>query len=167
MAQPASANCRSWRKDFNAYWPLRNKATPKHCSAFLRWRIDDYRQMRETDRPECYQRPWPENSACGRMGGGSGNFRRLSASAFRHNRATCLAVSAFVQPAFAGQSVGLDLVQLSAAASLVSSPPCSPILPSGNFISPDIEMPNELSPPASGREAIIASPAEWLPFASV
>jgi hexosaminidase len=31
-------------KDFNAYWPLRNKATPKHCSAFLRWRIKDYRQ---------------------------------------------------------------------------------------------------------------------------
>ena len=31
-------------KDFNAYWPLRNKATPKHCSAFLRWRIEDYRR---------------------------------------------------------------------------------------------------------------------------
>ena len=29
-------------KDFNAYWPLRNKATPKNCSAFLRWRINDY-----------------------------------------------------------------------------------------------------------------------------
>jgi hypothetical protein len=31
-------------KDFNAYWPLRNKATPKHCSAFLHWRINDYRR---------------------------------------------------------------------------------------------------------------------------
>ena len=30
-------------KDFNAFWPLRNKATPKHCSAFLQWRIRDYR----------------------------------------------------------------------------------------------------------------------------
>ena len=30
-------------KDFNAYWPLRNKATPQHCSAFLKWRIEDYR----------------------------------------------------------------------------------------------------------------------------
>ena len=30
-------------KDFNALWPLRNKATPDHCSAFLRWRMDDYR----------------------------------------------------------------------------------------------------------------------------
>ena len=32
-------------KDFNALWPLRNKATPKHCSAFLRWRMDDYRKV--------------------------------------------------------------------------------------------------------------------------
>jgi hypothetical protein len=32
-------------KDFNRYWPLRNKATPKHCSAFLQWRINDYRQF--------------------------------------------------------------------------------------------------------------------------
>jgi len=30
-------------KDFNAYWPMRNKATPRHCSAFLKWRIRDYR----------------------------------------------------------------------------------------------------------------------------
>lgn len=27
-------------KDFNAYWPSRNKATPKHCTPFLQWRID-------------------------------------------------------------------------------------------------------------------------------
>ena len=33
-------------KDFNAFWPLRNKATPKHCSPFLRWRMDDYRRGR-------------------------------------------------------------------------------------------------------------------------
>ena len=31
-------------KDFNAYWPTRNKATPQHCSAFLKWRIGDYRR---------------------------------------------------------------------------------------------------------------------------
>jgi hypothetical protein len=31
-------------RDFNAYWPLRNKATTKHCSPFLRWRIADYRR---------------------------------------------------------------------------------------------------------------------------
>ena len=29
-------------EDFNALWPLLNKATPEHCSAFLRWRMDDY-----------------------------------------------------------------------------------------------------------------------------
>lgn len=28
--------------DFNACWPLRNKGTTAHCSAFLRWRIRDY-----------------------------------------------------------------------------------------------------------------------------
>jgi len=29
-------------QDFNEYWPLRNKATPEHCTPFLRWRIKDY-----------------------------------------------------------------------------------------------------------------------------
>ncbi|HEX5400299.1 MAG TPA: family 20 glycosylhydrolase, partial [Verrucomicrobiae bacterium] len=33
-------------KDFDALWPLRNKATPKQCSAFLKWRVDDYRRGR-------------------------------------------------------------------------------------------------------------------------
>ena len=32
------------KKDFNAYWPLRNKATTKHCSPFLQWRIADYQR---------------------------------------------------------------------------------------------------------------------------
>ncbi|HEY4417835.1 MAG TPA: family 20 glycosylhydrolase [Verrucomicrobiae bacterium] len=27
--------------DFNAYWPLRNKATSKQCSSFLQWRIEE------------------------------------------------------------------------------------------------------------------------------
>jgi hexosaminidase len=31
-------------RDFNAYWPLQNKATPKHCSPFLSWRIEEYSQ---------------------------------------------------------------------------------------------------------------------------
>jgi len=31
-------------KKINRYWPSRNKATPKHCSPFLRWRMDDYRR---------------------------------------------------------------------------------------------------------------------------
>ncbi len=31
-------------RDFNRYWPLRNKGTTAKCSAFLRWRTDDYRR---------------------------------------------------------------------------------------------------------------------------
>ncbi|HEY3760482.1 MAG TPA: family 20 glycosylhydrolase [Verrucomicrobiae bacterium] len=37
------AELKKLRKDFNTYWPKRNKATTKHCSEFLQWRIDDYR----------------------------------------------------------------------------------------------------------------------------
>jgi hypothetical protein len=29
---------------FEIYWPLRNKGTTEKCSAFLQWRIDDYRK---------------------------------------------------------------------------------------------------------------------------
>jgi hexosaminidase len=38
---------RKLEKDFNTYWPLRNKATTKHCSPFLKWRIEDYQTMQE------------------------------------------------------------------------------------------------------------------------
>jgi hexosaminidase len=31
-------------KDFNAFWPKRNKGTTKHCAAFLGWRMADYRR---------------------------------------------------------------------------------------------------------------------------
>ena len=31
-------------RDFRAYWPLRNKGTTTKCSAFLRWRMEDYRR---------------------------------------------------------------------------------------------------------------------------
>jgi hypothetical protein len=31
-------------QDFETYWPLRNKGTTEKCSAFLRWRIEDYRK---------------------------------------------------------------------------------------------------------------------------
>jgi hypothetical protein len=44
MAQAGIRELQKLEKDFNAYWPLRNKATPKHCSTFLRWRINDYRR---------------------------------------------------------------------------------------------------------------------------
>jgi hypothetical protein len=43
LARTGISDLKQLEKDFNAFWPSRNKATPKHCSAFLRWRMDDYR----------------------------------------------------------------------------------------------------------------------------
>jgi len=42
LAQSGVRELHRLEKDFNALWPLRNKATPRHCSPFLRWRMDDY-----------------------------------------------------------------------------------------------------------------------------
>jgi hypothetical protein len=42
LAQQGIRELRKLEKDFNTYWPLRNKATTKHCSEFLNWRIRDY-----------------------------------------------------------------------------------------------------------------------------
>ncbi len=42
LARAGIRELQKLEKDFNAYWPARNKATPQHCSAFLRWRIRDY-----------------------------------------------------------------------------------------------------------------------------
>ena len=44
LAQRGIRELQQLEKDFNAYWPSRNKATPKHCSPFLRWRLEDYRR---------------------------------------------------------------------------------------------------------------------------
>jgi len=44
LAQQGVRELRKLEKDFNAYWSLRNKATPKHCTPFLRWRMEDYRR---------------------------------------------------------------------------------------------------------------------------
>lgn len=44
MAKAAIRQLRELDAQFDAYWPLRNKATPRKCSAFLRWRMDDYRR---------------------------------------------------------------------------------------------------------------------------
>jgi hexosaminidase len=43
LARTGISDLKQLEKDFNAFWPSRNKATSKHCSAFLRWRMDDYR----------------------------------------------------------------------------------------------------------------------------
>ena len=42
LARAGIRELRKLEKDFKAYWPTRNKATPQHCSAFLKWRIRDY-----------------------------------------------------------------------------------------------------------------------------
>jgi hexosaminidase len=44
LAQSGLRELEKLEKDFLAYWPLRNKATPKHCTQFLRWRMADYRR---------------------------------------------------------------------------------------------------------------------------
>ena len=41
LAHTGIRELRKLEKDFNACWPLRNKATPQHCAAFLKWRIRD------------------------------------------------------------------------------------------------------------------------------
>jgi hypothetical protein len=45
LAQQGVRELQKLKKEFNAYWPLRNKATTKHCSAFLQWRIEDYQTL--------------------------------------------------------------------------------------------------------------------------
>lgn len=42
LAREGIRKLKRLEKDFNAYWQLRNKGTTKHCSAFLKWRIEDY-----------------------------------------------------------------------------------------------------------------------------
>ena len=44
LAQQGIRKLQKLEKDFNAYWPMRNKATPKHCTPFLKWRMEDYRR---------------------------------------------------------------------------------------------------------------------------
>jgi hypothetical protein len=41
LAKKGIRELRELEKDFNTYWPLRNKATTKHCSPFLQWRTDE------------------------------------------------------------------------------------------------------------------------------
>jgi len=42
LARNGLRDLRKLETDFDAYWPLRNKATTRHCSPFLQWRIEDY-----------------------------------------------------------------------------------------------------------------------------
>jgi hypothetical protein len=44
LARIGIRELRKLEKDFNGFWSLRNKATAKHCSTFLQWRINDYQR---------------------------------------------------------------------------------------------------------------------------
>jgi hexosaminidase len=55
----ATAGIRALReldRDFQAYWPSRNKGTTAKCSAFLRWRMQDYRRATVFYQPEAARR---------------------------------------------------------------------------------------------------------------
>jgi hypothetical protein len=52
LAKAGNSALREITQDFDAYWPLRNKATPAKCSAFLRWRRQDYRRGKLAFPPE-------------------------------------------------------------------------------------------------------------------
>ncbi len=41
LARNGIRELRKLDKEFNVYWRTRNKATPRHCSGFLQWRIRD------------------------------------------------------------------------------------------------------------------------------
>jgi len=44
MAKAGIAALEKLEKEFDAFWPKRNKGTTKHCSMFLQWRVADYRK---------------------------------------------------------------------------------------------------------------------------
>ena len=44
MAKRGIRALQKLEQDFNAYWPSRNKATPKRCAPFLKWRREDYQR---------------------------------------------------------------------------------------------------------------------------
>ena len=52
LARDGAAELAKLDREFSAYWPRRNKASPMKCSAFLKWRIEDYRLGRLHFPPE-------------------------------------------------------------------------------------------------------------------
>jgi hexosaminidase len=65
LAKAGVADLRKLDRDFQAAWPLRNKGTTAKCSAFLRWRIEDYRRGVLHFPPEVARRPEVNNPAEG------------------------------------------------------------------------------------------------------
>jgi hexosaminidase len=52
LARQGIRELRELDRDFRHYWPHRNKGTTRHSSAFLGWRIDDYRRAKLHFPPE-------------------------------------------------------------------------------------------------------------------
>ena len=52
LAKTGLEELRELQRDFNAYWPARNKGTPAKCSAFLQWRMQDYQRAAPHFPPE-------------------------------------------------------------------------------------------------------------------
>lgn len=44
LAQKGIRSLQKLERDYNKLWPLQNKATAKHSTPFLRWRMEDYRR---------------------------------------------------------------------------------------------------------------------------
>jgi hypothetical protein len=44
LARAGLRDLKKLEQDFARLWPHRNKATPKHSTPFLRWRMEDYRR---------------------------------------------------------------------------------------------------------------------------
>jgi hypothetical protein len=41
LADPMIRELRQLDREFNALWPVRNQATARHCTAFIRWRLEE------------------------------------------------------------------------------------------------------------------------------
>jgi hypothetical protein len=53
LAMAGIAEIRKLEQDFAALWPKRNKGTTRHCTPFLRWRIEDYARWLRQNKPQC------------------------------------------------------------------------------------------------------------------
>jgi hexosaminidase len=63
MATAGIRELQSIERDFNRYWPARNKGTTSKCSPFLQWRIADYRRGKLYFPPEAARLAKPRTYA--------------------------------------------------------------------------------------------------------
>jgi hypothetical protein len=63
LAKRGIASLQEIDRDFKAYWPIRNKGDTSKCSAFLQWRIQDYKDGALHFPPEVAQPAQPKTYA--------------------------------------------------------------------------------------------------------